>query len=490
MPPTRLIGLFLGPIAALLVLALLPAAGGDGLTPAGRMTLAIGAWLAVWWISEAIAIEAAALLPLALFPLLGVASMRDAAAPYADEVVFLFLGGMLLGAAMEKWNLHTRIALLVMLALGASPARLVAGLLCATAAISMWVSNTAAAIMMLPIALGVVSLARGQHEQAGNSPDDAACKRFAIACMLAIAYGASIGGVATIIGSPPNGVMVGFVSKELGQTVTFGQWARVGVPAMLLTLPVAWGILLWLFPAGSLRITGAHDMLRMRLRELGALSRGEWAVLVVFVSAALAWIFRLPLAQALGLTRERGGRTEYLLTDAGIAILAALVLFVLPIDPKRGEFALDWKTAGKIPWGILLLFGGGLSLAAAISANGVDDYLGVLFQGLGGLHTIAILAIVAATAIFISEVGSNTAVATVLLPVVATAAPAMGVQALPLCFAVALGVSFAFMMPSGTPPNALVFTSGMLRVRDMVRAGLVLNVACIGIITGVCGVMV
>jgi solute carrier family 13 (sodium-dependent dicarboxylate transporter), member 2/3/5 len=490
MPPTRLIGLFLGPIAALLVLALLPAPGGDGLTPAGRMTLAVGAWLAVWWITEAIAIEAAAMLPLALFPLLGVASMRDAAAPYAEEVVFLFLGGMLLGSAMEKWNLHTRIALLVMLSLGASPPRLIFGLLCSTALISMWVSNTAAAIMMLPIALGVVSLGRGQHEQAGSSPDEAVCKRFAIACLLAVAYGASIGGVSTIIGSPPNGVMVGFVSKELGQTITFGQWARVGVPAMLLTLPVAWGILLWLFPSKGLRSSGAKEMLRMRLQELGPLSRGEAIVLAVFASAALAWVFRLPLSTALGLTRERAGRTEYMLTDAGIAILAALALFVLPVRWKQGEFALDWRTAGRIPWGILLLFGGGLSLAAAISANGVDDYLGVLFKGMGGLHAVLILAIVAATAIFVSEVGSNTAVATVLLPVVATAAPVLGVQAMPLCFAVALGVSLAFMMPSGTPPNALVFTSGQLRVRDMVRAGLVLNVACIGIITGVCGVMV
>jgi sodium-dependent dicarboxylate transporter 2/3/5 len=295
--------------------------------------------------------------------------------------------------------------------------------------------------------------------------------------------------VATIIGSPPNGVMVGFVSKELGQTVTFGQWARIGVPAMVLTLPIAWGVLLWLLPSRELRVSGAKDMLRMRYAELGPISRGEWVVLVVFASAALSWIFRVQLATILGLVRERNGRTEYLLTDAGIAIIAALALFVIPVRFSKGEFALDWKTAGKIPWGILLLFGGGLSLAAAISANDVDDYLGVLFKGLGGLHFVAILAIVAATAIFVSEIGSNTAVATVLLPVVATAAPVMGVQAMPLCFAVALGVSLAFMMPSGTPPNALVFTSGHLRVRDMVRAGLALNVACVGVIVGVCGLL-
>lgn len=494
MPFSRLLGLVLGPVAALLLFVLLPAqqagAVDSGLTPGGRMTLAIGAWLAVWWITEAIAIEAAALLPLALFPVLGVANMRDAAAPYADEVVFLFLGGMLLGAAMERWHLHQRVALLVMLALGASPARLIAGLLCSTAVISMWVSNTAAAIMMLPIAMGVIALAHGQHEQEGFSKEDKPSRNFAVACLLAIAYGASIGGVATIIGSPPNGVMVAFASKTLGETVTFGMWMKVGLPVMLVTLPTTWLLLLKMYSPKGLRVSGAREMLSMRLRELGPLSKGEVCVLVVFSLAAVAWIFRLPLADALSLTRERGGRTEYLLTDAGIAIIAALVLFLVPINWRRGEFALDWKTAGKVPWGILLLFGGGLSLAAAITANGVDDYLAELFAGLSGLHAIAVIAIIAASAVFISEIGSNTAVATVLLPVVATVAPVLGVAVMPLCFAVALGVSLAFMMPSGTPPNALVFTSGHLRVREMAQAGFVLNVACIGIITAACAVLV
>ncbi|HLP83309.1 MAG TPA: DASS family sodium-coupled anion symporter, partial [Phycisphaerales bacterium] len=475
--------------AALAVYWLLPAEGAGvaaGLTPAGRMTLAVGAWLAVWWVTEAIAIEAAAMLPLALFPLLGVATMKEAAAPYAEEVVFLFLGGMLLGAAMERWHLHQRVALVVMLALGASPPRLIAGLLVSTAIISMWVSNTAAAIMMLPIAVGVISLAHTQHEELGLSREDKAARNFAVACLLAVAYGASIGGTATIIGSPPNGVMVGFASTKLGETVTFGEWMRVGLPVMLVTLPVTWLLLLSLYNPRGLQVSGAREMLRMRLRELGPLSRGEIAVLGVFTSAAAAWIFRVQLADVLQLTRERNGKTEVLLTDAGIAIIAAMSLFLIPISWKRGEFALDWKTAGKIPWGILLLFGGGLSLAAAISANHVDDYLGKLFEGMSGLPTIAIIAIIAASAIFVSEIGSNTAVATVMLPVVATVAPVLGVHVMPLCFAIALGVSLAFMMPSGTPPNALVFTSGHLRVREMVKAGFLLNVACIVIITLAC----
>ncbi len=493
MPISRVIGLVLGPLVAIALYFMLPleqrdAAGAvvSGLTPAGRMTLAVGSWLAVWWITEAIPIEAAAMLPLAIFPLAGVASMREAAAPYADEVVFLFMGGMLLGAAMERWNLHQRIALMVMLALGSSPPRLVAGLLCATAIISMWVSNTAAAIMMLPIAIGVIELAHTQHEEAGNAREDKAARNFAVASLLAVAYGASIGGVATIIGSPPNGVMVSFVQNTLGETVTFGEWFQIGFPVMLVTLPVTWLLLMSIYSPRGLHISGAREMLRLRLRDLGPVSRGEWIVLVVFVLAAASWIFRIQLAEALSLTRQRGNRTEYLLTDAGIAIIAAMLLFLIPVRWKQAEFALDWRTAGRIPWGILLLFGGGLSLAAAISANDVDEFLGRLFQGMSGLHAIAVIAIIAASAIFVSEIGSNTAVATVLLPVVATVAPALGVPVLPLCFAVALGVSLAFMMPSGTPPNALVFTSGHLRVREMVKAGFALNLACVAIITVAC----
>ena len=493
MPLARVVGLVLGPLLAVVLYLLLPAEQRDaagaligGLTPGGRMTLAVGAWLAVWWVTEAIPIEAAAMLPLAIFPLAGVASMKDAAAPYADEVVFLFLGGMLLGSAMERWNLHQRLALHVMLALGASPPRLIAGLLCSTAIISMWVSNTASAIMMLPIATGVIALAHTQHDECGNSRDDKSARNFAVASLLAIAYGASIGGVATIIGSPPNGVMVAFADKTLQQTITFGDWMKIGLPVMLVTLPVTWLLLISLHNTKGLRVSGAREMFRLRLRELGPLSRGELCVLVVFCAAALAWIFRLPLADALHLTRERNGRTERLLTDAGIAILAAMTLFLIPVNWKRGEFVLDWKTAGKIPWGILLLFGGGLSLAAAITANGVDDFLGSLFAGMQGLPMIAVIAIIAASAVFISEIGSNTAVATVLLPIVATVAPILGVDVMPLCFAVALGVSLAFMMPSGTPPNALVFTSGHLRVREMVKAGFILNLACIAIITAAC----
>lgn len=485
LPPPRLIGLFLGPALAAILYFTLPAAsesGGPGLSHAGRMTVALGAWLAAWWITEAIAIEAAALLPLALFPLAGVATMKDAARPYADEVVFLFLGGMLLGSALERWNLHRRLALRVMLLLGASPARLVGGLMLATAVISMWVSNTAAAVMMLPIGVGIVQLAHTHHEADGASQADRPARNFAIAAMLAIAQGASIGGVATIIGSPPNGVTVAFVARTFGDAPTFAEWALVGVPVMLVVLPAAWALLLLIFPVRGLRSGGAHGYLAGELRTLGPITRPELTLTTVFGLAAAAWIFREPLAHLVGLTRtDAAGKTTLLLTDAGIAILASLILFLAPVG--GGRFALDWNTAGKIPWGILLLFGGGLSLAAAVEANGVDDFLAGLFGGLTGAPTVVVLAVFVLASIFLSEVGSNTAVATVLLPVVAGAAVKLGVPPEGACMCVGLGVSLAFMMPCGTPPNALVFTSGHLRVADMVKSGVLLNIACAVIIT-------
>ncbi len=495
---SRLIGLFLGPLAAALLYFILPTqlhnAAGEvtaTLTAPGRMTLAIGAWLAVWWVTEAIPIEAAALLPLVAFPLCGVATFKETAMPYADEVVYLFLGGMLLGCAMERWHLHRRLALLVMLKVGTSPPKLLAGILLATALLSMWVSNTAAAIMMLPIAAGVVRIAQKSStpdlsESSSEGPGRAA-KNFGVASMLAVAYGASIGGVATLVGTPPNGVCAAFISKTYQDTLTFSEWIKLGVPVMLVTLPICWALLLLMFPTRNLNIQGASDLLKREHESLGKTSTGEWLVIAVFSLASLAWIFRPQLVQLFNLTKQTAdGKTISLLTDAGIAITASLLMFLIPVKPREGVMLLDWRTARTIPWGVLLLFGGGLTLAAAVEANGVDKVVASLFAGLHGMHPLIVVLIVTAAAMFISEIGSNTAVATVLLPIVATAAPAIGVHPYMLIFAVTLAVSLAFMMPSGTPPNALVFSSGYLRVPQMVRAGFFLNLACVVIITTAC----
>lgn len=491
-PLTRRLGLVLGPVVAALLYLLLPAGtvntAGElvgGLTPGGRLTVAVGAWLALWWLSEAIPIEAAGLLPLAVFPVLGIASMREAAAPYANEVIFLFMGGLFLGAALERWGLHKRIALRIVLLAGTRPDRLVGGIMLATALISAWVSNTATAVMMLPIAVGVVRLVFERASLSPGSEDDAAARRFAVAAMLAVAYGASIGGVATIIGTPPNGVLVAFVKERYGDEVGFAEWLWIGVPLAALMLPVSWLLLTRvLFRMNLPEAPGAREHLRRELAELGPVGRGEWWVLGVFVSAALAWIFRVPLAELLGLVRPREGRApEILLTDAGIAIAAALVMFAIPVDAKRGVFVLDWKTAGRIPWGVLLLFGGGLSLADAVEANRVDDAIASLLGGLAGVHPLLIILAVTTAAVFISEIGSNTAVVTTFLPIVAAVAAKLGVHPYLLAFPVALGASYAFMMPSGTPPNALVFSSGYLHVKDMVRAGFWHNLVSVVLIS-------
>ncbi|MFO0856088.1 MAG: SLC13 family permease [Phycisphaerales bacterium] len=513
--PARLIGLFLGPVVAALLYFILPTqlhnAAGEvtaTLTNSGRLTIAIGGWLAVWWVSEAIPIEAAALLPLVAFPLFGVATFKETAIPYADEVVYLFLGGMLLGCAMERWNLHRRLALLVMLKVGTSPPKLLAGILLATALLSMWVSNTAAAIMMLPIAAGVVRIA--QHSSRNKSPATTSAsenltsltpdlsesssegpgrpaKNFGVAAMLAVAYGASIGGVGTLVGTPPNGVCAAFIAKTYPDTLTFSEWIKLGVPVMLVTLPVCWGLLLLLFPTRNLDIHGATDLLKREHESLGKTTKGEWLVIIIFSLASLAWIFRPQLVELFNLTKQTAdGKQIALLTDAGIAITASLLMFLIPVKPRKGVMLLDWRTARTIPWGVLLLFGGGLTLAAAVEANGVDKVVASLFAGLHGIHPLIVVLIVTAAAMFISEIGSNTAVATVLLPIVATAAPAIGIHPYMLIFAVTLAVSLAFMMPSGTPPNALVFSSGYLRVPQMVRAGFLLNLACVLIITTAC----
>jgi sodium-dependent dicarboxylate transporter 2/3/5 len=483
----RWAGLVLGPSAALIVYLLLPEARFDesghlaaGLTREGRLTLAAGTWLAAWWLTEAIPIQAAGLLPLALFPLLGVASMRQAAAPYANEVIFLFLGGLILGAALERWGLHKRIALSILLAVGTRPDRLVGGIMVSTAFVSMWVSNTATAVMMLPIAASVVRLVL---ERDGR-PDPRG-RDFAVAALLAVAYAASIGGVATLIGTPPNGVLAAFVREHYGQTVSFARWLGVGLPTVLILLPVTWLLLtrvLFRLPRGP--VTDAADLLRAQQAALGPMSRGERWVLIVFVAAALAWIFRVPLSLGLGLYTSREGRgPEPWLTDAGIAVIAALALFILPAD--GGRPVLDWSSASRIPWGVLLLFGGGLSLADAVTTHRVDLALGRAFEGLGGVPPMVVLLAVSAVVVFVTEVGSNTAVTTTLLPVAAAVALRLGLEPYPLAVAVALSASCAFMMPSGTPPNALVFSAGHLRVHHMVRAGWWLNLAAIAAISAV-----
>lgn len=472
-PSPGWIGRLVGPPLALGVYLVLPA-GEEGLGSGGRATAAVVVLMAVLWMTEAMPLPATALIPVALFPVLGVLPIDETARAYANEVVFLFLGGFLIGKAMERWGLHRRIALLILTVAGATPGRLVAGVMVATAFLSMWISNTATVVMMFPIALSVLRAA-----EAGERRPPAT---FPVCLMLALAYAASIGSVGTIIGTPPNLLLRAFVEERYGVEIGFAQWMLVGVPLVLALLPLAWLVLTRIYPPGSGAL-GARDAIAAERRDLGRMSRGEIVVLAVFAATASAWVLREPLAGWARLAELAPWIED--VSDAGIAMTGALVLFAFPVHPRRGEFALDWEAARDLPWGVLILVGGGLSLAAAVQANGVDTWIGGRLAGLGGLPALALVAAVAGAVVLLTEVSSNTATAATLLPVLGGVAGAIGVDPLTLVVPAALAASFAFMMPVATPPNAIVFASGRLTVAQMVRAGAWLNVIGVLAVTAV-----
>lgn len=465
-------GLGGGPLAFVLLYLLLPESfvGADGSTLAlgapGRVTIGLMAWMAAWWMSEAIDVQATSLLPLVVLPLTGAASMEDAAAPYAAPLVFLFLGGFLLAAAMQHWGLDRRIALLTLRAVGTRPARMVGGVMIATAALSSCVSNTATAAMMLPIALSVARLFRGP----GLDASEAAGLEKSL--FLAVAYAATIGGLATIIGSPPNGFLAQYAASQLGTQIGFLDWLVIGLPLALTMLPLCWWLLtrvLYRLPGAEL--AGGSEMLRAELERLGPMRRGERLTFLVFCAAVLCWVGR-PLVASF--VPDLG--------DAGIAITAGLALFVLPIDARRGRFVLDWETAQKVPWGVLLLFGGGLSLAEAVGANGVAEFLGARTSAFAGMPPLLLTLVVTTGVIFLTELTSNTATAATLVPLFAALAPGLGLDPFALIVPATLAANCAFMLPVATPPNALVFGSGHVTIPDMCRAGLWLNLAGIALI--------
>lgn len=488
----RRAGLIGGPVAALALYAALPTEFADAsgkvvaFPHAGRATLGMLAWMALWWMTEAVDIEVTALLPVATFPLAGIASVETAAGPYASSVVFLFLGGFVLALGIHRSGLDRRIAFLTLRLVGTTPARLVAGMLVACAFLSMWVSNTAAAAMMVPIATAVVGLVvhartgTGFDPARGIAPDRTDERNFATALVLAIAYGASIGGVATLIGSPPNGIAARFIEQTYGVPVTFLTWLAIGLPLTVLFLPVIWFVLVRVaFPSRLGPVAGGREFLDAELRRLGPISAAERVVLAVFLATVCAWVARPWLASvAIGGARPFAG-----LSDAGIAMLAALALFLIPVRGAEGGRVMDWAYARRLPWGVLLLFGGGLSLAAATESTGVAAFIGSQTAHLGGLPVLAVVVAVVALTTFASELTSNTAQVALMLPLLAAAAPGLGVAPELLLVPATLAASLAFMMPVGTPPNAIVFGTGLVRIPQMVRAGVLLNCAAIATIT-------
>ncbi len=482
------VGLFGGPVAALVCYLVLPETyvAADGrtadFTPAGRAALAIMCWMAMWWMTEAIAIEATALLPVVAFPLLGVASLGKTTAAYASDVVFLFLGGFILAAAIQRWGLDRRIAFLTLRLVGTRPDRIVGGLMGATAFISMWVSNTATAAMMVPIAQSVIHL-YASPGASGDAPDAArqrAQRNFAVALLLSIAYAASIGGIGTIVGSPPNGIAVRFIEQTYGQQISFVQWLGIGMPVVLVFLPLAWLLLTRiLFRSTLQQAVQGREWIEQQWRALGPLTRGERVTLAVFAVTVLLWVTRPLLTE----WQIAGSAPLARLSDTGIVVAAALVLFLVPVDRKQGTYAMDWHTAQSLPWGVLILFGGGLSLAAAIEATGVAQFIGAQARGLGGWPVWAVLLAVVAATVFLSEVTSNTAQVATMIPLLAAMAGALGVDPLLLVVASTIAASSAFMLPVGTPPNAIVFGTGLLTIPKMCRAGFWINVTGIVLVT-------
>jgi sodium-dependent dicarboxylate transporter 2/3/5 len=463
---------FVGGLALFALLLLLPAP--QGLSPEAWTTAAVAALMASWWLTEAAPISVTALLPLVLFPTLGVLSMQDAASPYANEVIFLFMGGFFLAAAMERWAVHKRIALVIMNAVGTSPKRLLLGIMTATAFVSMWISNTATTAMMLPIALAVAAMFR-------PAGDEARPYNFGIALMLGIAYASSIGGVGTLVGTAPNAIFAASALELGGYEVGFARWMMAGVPVALLLLPLTWLILVKIYPPGALR-GDAGAILEAERRNQGPMNRGEKFVGGVFLLTVIAWILREP--KPFGAVTLPGIET-YLpgITDSSIAMAAALVLLVFPLDWRRGTVALEWEAAVRIPWGVLLLFGGGLSLASAMSSSGLATWIGGAVGNLAGLPLIILLAAVCTIFVFSGELTSNTAVTAMAMPVMAGVGVTLGLPPIWLMATTAIACSMGFMLPAGTPPNAIVFSSGYLTIAQMARAGIVINILSILIVT-------
>lgn len=454
----QLVGLLLGPLCfASMTLSPTPA----GLSDAGWMTAALAVWLAVWWATEAIPLFATALLPLVMLPLLGIANLNAAAAPFANPVVFLLLGGFLIALAVERWNLHRRIAFHIILSVGNRPLNLVGGVMLASAALSMWISNTATTVMMLPIAVSLIGvvLPRGsEHGQDGIN--------FAAAMMLGVAYAASIGGMATLIGSPPNALAASYLGQTFNVQVSFAEWMAIALPIAAVMLALAFPILTRLaFPfSKTLSGTETHVVADM-LREMGPVTVPEKRVATIFALVAAGWILHPLFDRAIGLG----------LTDTGIAIAGAIALFAVPADWRQKRFLLDWATARKSPFDILILFGGGLTLAQAIESSGLAVWIGNGLSFLHGMPLIALVAGVCLLVVFLTELMSNTATAAAFLPIAGSLA--IGAEAAPLLIGVAVGLaaSSAYMLPVATLPNALVFGTGLVSLPQMLRAGTILS---------------
>jgi sodium-dependent dicarboxylate transporter 2/3/5 len=484
------IGLLLGPLAAIALFLSLPDQYVDtqkALIPLdfpAKATLCVTLWMAIWWLSEALDITVTALLPIAIFPLLGIADIKTTTAPYASHLIFLFMGGFLIALSMQRWRLDQRIAGAILAQTGSNPLLLIAGFMTATALLSAFISNTATTALMLPMGLSIIALFTRVDGQGFTHPDQ---HNFARCLLLCIAYAASVGGTGTIIGTAPNLVLIGFLESGIDdqyQTqISFAEWTMMAAPLIFIFLPIIWLVLTrWVFPFKRENLLDpCLDTIHENARS--HMSRGERATLIIFLTAVILWMTR-PWLQTLTLPLPDGDIQPFKgLSDPGIAMLCALLLFIIPINFKQHSFVMDWPTAKKLPWGIFILFGGGLTLAQAIKNNGVAEFIASQSLYLPALPEYVFIFIICGAVILLTELTSNTATTATLVPILASITIGMGVHPYLIIFPATFAASFAFMMPIATPPNAIVFGSGHLSIPDMCRAGLWLNLFGVCLIT-------
>lgn len=451
-------GLILGPGLFFLLLSL---SQPIDMPENGMQVAAIAILMATFWMTEAIPIPATALIPIVLFPFMGIMPTSKVTLSYGNHLIFLFMGGFLIAVTIEKWHLHKRIALHTILLVGVSSNQIILGFMLATAFLSAWISNTATAMMMVTIGIAVIKQAQKNNSELNQQSG------FATALMLGIAYSASIGGVATLIGTPPNAILAGIIESSFNYTIGFAQWMKFGVPLSLCMLFICWYYLTRIaFQAEFHELPGGRISIQKQLDKLGPISSPEKKVLSVFVLVATGWLVRgLFDIQALESV-----------TDSSIAIAGGVLLFMIPSDLKKGEFLLDWQTAKNIPWDIMILFGGGFALANGFASSGLTEWIANHLIALKGINLIIIVLMIVLLVIFLTEITSNTATSSLLLPVIGAFAIAINVHPLNLMVAVALSASFAFMLPVATPPNAIVFSSRQITIPQMARAGIWLNI--------------
>lgn len=467
------IGLFLGPATFVLIMLFFQP---ENLAYEGKATLAIVSWMAVWWMTEAVPIPLTALLPIVLFPLTGGLDLAAITSSYASETIFLFLGGFMIALAMEKWNLHLRIALKIISIVGHSTDRMILGFMIATVFLSMWISTTATVMMMLPMGLAIMSkFSNLLTESKLDIIEDreTIISRFKKSLMLAIGYSSLAGGLSTIIGSPPNLIFAAYMKETHGIDISFLDWMLFGLPMTIIITAMAYVLLTKvLFPTKVKEIPGGNEMIRRELKDLGPMSREEKMVVSVFAITALAWMTRSFILQPY---------ISENITDTIIAMIATFALFILPA--KKGGTILNWETTKNLPWGILILFGGGLAIAAGFTNTGLTEWIGLQLTVISELPLFLIVLTVVFLVIILTEVTSNTATATMLIPIMGALALAVEVHPLALLMGTTIAASCAFMFPVASPPNAIVFSTGVLKIPDMVKAGFWLSIGSTIVIT-------